>query len=114
VSELVAGGKVRAAHDVSDGGLAVAVAEMCIASDLGATLEVTEGTYGYPAFGLVPTTYVLEMSERDATDCELPVIGSVDLEARLRLDAAGASGIDIGVAELAGAWRSPLAKGGGR
>ena len=34
VAGLIAGGKVKAAHDVSDGGLAVAVAALCIASHL--------------------------------------------------------------------------------
>lgn len=33
-------GTVRSCHDVSEGGLAVAVAEMCIASGLGASLDV--------------------------------------------------------------------------
>jgi phosphoribosylformylglycinamidine synthase len=34
-------GHVRAAHDVSDGGLAVALAEMCIAGELGAAVELS-------------------------------------------------------------------------
>jgi phosphoribosylformylglycinamidine synthase len=36
--EAIQAGWVRAAHDISDGGLAVALAEMCLASDLGADL----------------------------------------------------------------------------
>ena len=39
VRELIEGGKVTACHDVSDGGVAVAVAEMAIASGIGATLD---------------------------------------------------------------------------
>jgi phosphoribosylformylglycinamidine synthase len=35
---------VRACHDVSDGGLAVAVAEMAMVTGVGATLELPEGT----------------------------------------------------------------------
>jgi phosphoribosylformylglycinamidine synthase len=38
VREGIRAGWVRAAHDVSDGGLAVALAEMCIAGELGAEL----------------------------------------------------------------------------
>ena len=36
----IAQGRVRACHDLADGGLAVAVAEMCLASASGATVEV--------------------------------------------------------------------------
>ena len=36
---LIAAGQVTVCHDLSDGGLLVAVAEMCLAGDLGATLE---------------------------------------------------------------------------
>jgi phosphoribosylformylglycinamidine synthase len=37
--DAIATGKVRACHDVSEGGLAVALAEMCIAGRLGANIE---------------------------------------------------------------------------
>jgi phosphoribosylformylglycinamidine synthase len=40
VRDMILAGRVRACHDVSDGGLAVAVAEMCIASRMGADLKV--------------------------------------------------------------------------
>jgi phosphoribosylformylglycinamidine synthase len=39
VRGLIASGKVTAVHDVSDGGLLVALAEMAMASDIGATLS---------------------------------------------------------------------------
>ena len=41
--QAIAAGLVRSAHDLSDGGLAVAVAEACIASGLGARLELPAG-----------------------------------------------------------------------
>ncbi len=40
VAALIAAGTVNAVHDLSDGGLAVAVAEMAMASGLGAVVEV--------------------------------------------------------------------------
>jgi phosphoribosylformylglycinamidine synthase len=40
VAALIAAGTVKAVHDLSDGGLAVAVAEMAMASGLGAVVEV--------------------------------------------------------------------------
>ena len=66
VADLIAAGKVRAAHDVSDGGLAVAVAEMCIASNLGATIEEPGAGYGFDLFHPATTPSVLEMNEGHA------------------------------------------------
>ncbi len=116
VSKFIHSGKVKAAHDISDGGIAATVAEMCIASGLGAEVDLTPDSGG----GWTtchPTSYVLEMSEKDAgaADCPLQIIGRVtaprpDGNARLRIGDM----VDISVAELAQAWRSPLAQGGGK
>ncbi|MFQ6018337.1 MAG: phosphoribosylformylglycinamidine synthase subunit PurL [Kiloniellaceae bacterium] len=43
VRGLIEAGRVTACHDLSDGGLAVALAEMAIAGDLGATIERPRG-----------------------------------------------------------------------
>jgi len=114
VSELIRAGKVRAAHDVSDGGLAVAIAEMCIASSLGATVDVNSKAYGDPVFAPSATTYVLEMTVAEAEASGLPVIGRVKAEPRVRIKSDRLKPIDLPVAELAAAWRAPLAQGGGR
>ena len=39
VLEQIAQGRIKACHDLADGGLAVAVAEMCLASGMGARLD---------------------------------------------------------------------------
>ncbi len=114
VSDLIRSGKVAAAHDVSDGGLGVAVAEMCIAAELGAAVTVEKAVYPDPMLASPATTYVLEMTQRDATASELPIIGRVESEPHLRINLEGADAIDLPVAELANAWRSPLAHGGGQ
>ncbi len=44
VRELIRDGLVTAVHDVSDGGLLVALAEMAMASGIGAVLEAPPGT----------------------------------------------------------------------
>jgi phosphoribosylformylglycinamidine synthase len=46
---LIGAGLVTAAHDVSDGGLLVAVAEMAMASGIGAVLEAPHGLHAVPA-----------------------------------------------------------------
>ncbi|MHC4234892.1 MAG: phosphoribosylformylglycinamidine synthase subunit PurL, partial [Planctomycetota bacterium] len=78
VAAAIRDGRVRAAHDVSDGGLAVAVAEMCIAADLGAGISldqdgswkarrrVSERTWaGDVLFGPVLAGYCLEVAPDD-------------------------------------------------
>ena len=44
VGELIAEGKVSAVHDVSDGGLLVALAEMAISGNIGAALDAMAAT----------------------------------------------------------------------
>ena len=46
VRGLITGGQVTACHDVSDGGLLVAVAEMALAGNVGATIQVPGGGEG--------------------------------------------------------------------
>jgi phosphoribosylformylglycinamidine synthase len=114
VAALIREGRVRAAHDISDGGLAVAVSEMCIAANLGASVSVDREAFGDSIFAATATTYLLEMAEPDAIACGLRVVGTVEKEPRLRIEADGVGFIDLPVADLAEAWRSPLARGGGR
>lgn len=114
VAGLIASGRVLAAHDVSDGGLAVTVAEMCIASGLGAKLDIDESVYPHALFRATPTSYVLEMEEGEATSAGLPLIGHVTEDAVLRINHRGRKVVDQPIQELAQAWRTPLAQGGGR
>jgi phosphoribosylformylglycinamidine synthase len=58
VADAIGRGHVRAAHDVSDGGYLTAVAEMCIASGLGAKLKADDDAAAYFAEG--PGRYVIE------------------------------------------------------
>lgn len=109
VSQLIRNGKVFAAHDVSDGGLAVAIAEMCIASRLGATVDINRKLYAHSLFAPVATTYVLEMSQADAKRASLPVIGKIIDQSRLSIASDKSDTIDVAVADLDRAWRSPLA-----
>jgi phosphoribosylformylglycinamidine synthase len=62
--KLVQAGFVRAAHDVSDGGLAVALAEMCIAGGKGAAIAVeTEARAETVLFGEGASRILLEVAD---------------------------------------------------
>ncbi|SDG48547.1 phosphoribosylformylglycinamidine synthase subunit PurL [Roseospirillum parvum] len=63
VRELIAGGACDTCHDVSDGGLLVAVAEMCLAGNLGAELSL--GTV-QAQFGEDQGRYVVAVPAADA------------------------------------------------
>ena len=112
VSAWIQAGEVRSAHDVSDGGLAVAVGEMCIASGLGATLDTAFLTSGGEAFREKTATYVLEMSPAHARQSGLRVLGAVQTSANLLWTHQTGSD-EVPVASLDAAWRTPLHQGGG-
>ena len=63
VRQLIADGKVTAVHDVSDGGLLVALAEMALAGGIGCTLE--EIGDHFTAFGEDQARYVVTSAVAD-------------------------------------------------
>ena len=67
---LIREGKVRAVHDVSDGGLLIAVAEMALAGHLGAQLYPYEGKMPAHAawFGEDQGRYLFESTPEDAEE----------------------------------------------
>jgi phosphoribosylformylglycinamidine synthase len=80
---LIAAGRVSAVHDVSDGGLAVALAEMAIAGGIGATIDAAavEGEphgffFGEDQGRYVVTTVVsgYESLMADAARAEVPMV----------------------------------------
>jgi phosphoribosylformylglycinamidine synthase II len=65
VRDLIAGKRVTAVHDVSDGGLAVALAEMALAGKVGATISVSEPAHGW-LFGEDQGRYIVTASLEQA------------------------------------------------
>ena len=67
LQEQIAAGMINAAHDISDGGLAVAVAEMCVAGRIGASIETPSGgnLHGW-AFGEDQARYVVTTTDASA------------------------------------------------
>jgi phosphoribosylformylglycinamidine synthase len=93
--EAIQAGLIRAAHDISDGGLAVALAEMCIAGDLGADLAwKVEGRADLALFGEGGSRIVVEVRPDDlatfewsAREYEVPFLplGHVSVEKKLSI-----------------------------
>jgi phosphoribosylformylglycinamidine synthase subunit PurL len=81
VLEQVRSGAVRACHDLSDGGLAAALAEMCLAGGIGASLEVPDGGDAGWLFGEDQARYLLAVEPEAVADL-LAAAAAADVLAR--------------------------------
>jgi len=116
VAEAAASGLLRSAHDVSAGGLGVALAECCFRGEeagLGARLELPSGLRSDVALfsespsRMIVTTRDPERLEASAAQRGVPCtrLGSVGGN-RLSLSSGGRSLLDLPVAALHEAWMS--------
>ncbi len=115
-------GLVRACHDLSEGGLAVAAAEMCIAGRLGMTLRShrmpVAGEVGVIAllFGETNGRFLVEVRpdqvaalRQTVGDCPVAEVGVVEGNALRVLGDSGDALIDLSVADLTAAWQGGAA-----
>jgi phosphoribosylformylglycinamidine synthase II len=99
-------GRLTSAHDIAEGGLAVALAECAIAGGLGATVELPDGL---APFAEAPGRAFVVSGPGDAlrqlAEAPVPVriLGTVG-GASLRIDGQ----LEVAVSELAQAWRGGL------
>jgi phosphoribosylformylglycinamidine synthase len=133
IREAIGRGLVASAQDVSGGGLAVALAECCMWSGMGATLRL--GISGSPAielFGESPSRIVISCRPRHAAALELLArqfgldsrnLGTVGGD-RLRIELAGqgatgaaeergariADALDVAIVDLRHTWDHGLAR----
>ncbi|MDP6706826.1 MAG: phosphoribosylformylglycinamidine synthase subunit PurL [Alphaproteobacteria bacterium] len=99
VRGLIEAGEVTVCHDISDGGLAVAVAEMALAGGIGARIEVPVGVSAPAAwlFGEDQGRYLIQTAPESAGDI---------------VDRAGSAGVPARVVGVTGG--DTLTLGGGR
>jgi phosphoribosylformylglycinamidine synthase subunit PurSL len=111
-------GLVRSCHDLSEGGLAVAIAEMAFAGGIGADIaKLGPGADDVNLFAESPTRFLLEVKPQHAEPLRRVLdavphmeIGKTVKESRLRI--AGSSGewiIWLSLQQLKDAWQKPLA-----
>ncbi|HWV55189.1 phosphoribosylformylglycinamidine synthase subunit PurL [Pseudorhodoplanes sp.] len=113
VRKLIGEGRVTAVHDLADGGLAVALAEMAMASGLGATLDAPQGAAAHADwFGEDQARYVVTAKPDDvAAVVEAARVAGVAVQAIGRV---GGKAITLGnekpvaVADLAKRFESWL------
>jgi phosphoribosylformylglycinamidine synthase len=126
VASLIAQGRVHSAHDVSDGGLLVAAAEMLIGAagngrTLGALINVRgAGPDAAALFGEAPHAYLLEMDEMSDAEGDTmeaaararglvcQAIGTITGDGVLSVQTLRSGVVNWPVEALAKAWLSPL------
>jgi len=138
LSSAISGRLVRSAHDLSDGGLAVAVAESCLGGRLGAELRLDaqaarlrrQAGGGAVAaerpmpdseaacrllFSEAPHRILVsvrpedrERFERTLAGSPLVLLGRTTAEPRLRALLGGATILDAGLADIAKAWKTAI------
>ncbi|KPK48743.1 MAG: phosphoribosylformylglycinamidine synthase [Planctomycetes bacterium SM23_25] len=124
VHACIRAGCVRACHDLSEGGLAVAAAEMAFAADLGLALSLADvpragalDDDGRILFSESQTRFLVEVAADRAADFEkrfsgLPCarVGAVTETGRLVVTGvAGGTVIDAPCGRMRSAWKAPLA-----
>jgi phosphoribosylformylglycinamidine synthase subunit PurSL len=119
--QAIASGLVRSCHDLSEGGLATAAAEMAFAGGLGARLDVANVPVAIPLsdashlFSESNSRFVCEVAPQHCADFERTLsnlavanIGTVTSKKRLDIDHNGRELIDADIMDLKEAWQAPL------
>ncbi|MEX0819144.1 MAG: phosphoribosylformylglycinamidine synthase subunit PurL [Pirellulaceae bacterium] len=123
IHQAIQSGCVRACHDLSEGGLAVAVAEMAFAGGLGASLSLADVPNDIDSptdiailFSESNSRFICEVGagkqaefEQLVTGLPYAAVGQVNDSARVAITgSAGQPLIDSSISELKEAWQSPL------
>jgi len=106
---------VRACHDLSEGGLAVAAAEMCLAGRLGLRLQLSPQAGLTTLFGETTGCLLVEVPSAAAAEFEslfagLPCqrMGQVQTSPTLDICRGEALWFSVALADLVMAWQTPL------
>ena len=107
-------GLVKSCHDCSDGGFAVAIAEMCIAGGIGAEIDLSKvkGTDMVKLYSESNTRWIVEVSGGDESDFK-KILGRKAVcigktgGTRLKIKE---SSVSLAVKDLRAAWKEPVGK----
>jgi phosphoribosylformylglycinamidine synthase len=121
VRNAVQAGKIQRAHDISDGGLTVAIAELAIAGGVGVSIDLAALIEGRPAsseawlFGEGPGGFVIAGSPKQVeTLTAASATGAVMLIGtaggdRIEIDAGGER-VEVALADASASWDSLAAR----
>jgi phosphoribosylformylglycinamidine (FGAM) synthase-like enzyme len=107
LAAAAAAGLLRSAHDVSDGGLAVALAESCILGGIGATVDHLDDLFGEGQSRAVASAATGDLNAVLALAAEHGVpAGAIGRTGGDRLTIDGA--LNVPIAKLADVWGNAL------
>lgn len=113
VSYLIQQGKILAAHDISEGGVAVALAEMCFSNNIGANVEIPGNLPLSKKLFAETGGFLLEVRRENVNDVKTIcaehklmafVIGNTTSEAKLQINGV----IDVALSDARLAWENGL------
>ncbi len=125
ITKAISEGSIKACHDLSEGGLAVAASEMALASSLGAKIDLakvpSEGVErdDFLLFSESNSRFLVEVAEKDQPAFEAALKGRAYAQVgkvtqKPKFTAKGIKGptiIDAGVSDLRAAWKRTLSGG---
>ena len=104
---------IRSCHDCSDGGIAVAAAEMCISGDIGAKMDLSamgDLSIERKLFSESNSRWIAEVEEKDVAEFQ-KIMGNdavcIGRTGGDRFTVKG-TGIDLSVKEIRKAWNDPI------
>jgi phosphoribosylformylglycinamidine synthase len=120
----IGGGLARSVHDLSEGGLAIAAAEMAMAGRLGIRIEASEVGSGGESlsdsaklFAESNTRFLVEVTEQNeaafasifkAAGVSARKVGSVNSSGRVTISLGQSVVVDIDIDSLLDRWKAPL------
>jgi phosphoribosylformylglycinamidine synthase II len=123
LTKAIAKGAAKTCHDLSEGGLAVAAAEMALASDYGIELDLNKvpsdpGREDFILFSESNSRFLVEVAEKDREAFEAimkgkfcSLIGTVTKKPQLKIKGLkGATVVDASVEALRAAWKRTLSE----
>lgn len=124
-TKAIGAGVIRAAHDLSEGGLAVAAAEMALASNLGIELDLKKvpakavERNDFALFSESNSRFLVEVTQKDKETFEsimkgkvFAEIGKVTKTPNLAIKGLkGTTVVDASVADLRASWKQTLSRG---
>lgn len=115
---LISAGLVKSCHDLSEGGLAIAVAEMAFAGELGIDLDLGNADPLVTLFSESTTRFVIEVTPANTAKVEdllsgIPhqKLGTVTNTGRVEISGQGKTLVSAANEEFKRSWQSPLAWG---
>ncbi len=112
---LITQNYILSCHDISEGGIAVALAEMCFGGDLGATIDITKlsARSDFALFNETAGCFLVEIKKEDLQklkDIDIPhtILGTTSKEKNIIINYAEKQLCTIELETLLKAWQQPL------